>query len=227
MPRLHQALGVGEDRVVVLHHRVGREAAVLHRQAHRATGGVEAHAQLDRGLDLGGDEVARPLWVDVEVVGRGRAATHRQLDQADPRRDVRRLLVEAGPLGVERGQPGEQRALVGGPVGAGEVLVDVVMGVDQARRDEASVGPQHLDRLRRGVARTTDGGDQPAGHGDPSAGDLPALVVHRGHQLGTDDQQVDGAVGSGIGGRGRGDVRHPRDDRAAPAAGPGPAMTSP
>ena len=44
-----EPLGVGEDRVVVLHHRVGRQAAVLLRQAHRAPGRVEPQPELLRG----------------------------------------------------------------------------------------------------------------------------------------------------------------------------------
>ena len=41
-----QPLAVGEDLVVVLHDRVGREAAVLLRQAHRPARRVEAHARV-------------------------------------------------------------------------------------------------------------------------------------------------------------------------------------
>ena len=48
-----QPLAVGEDLVVVLHDRVGRQAAVLLRQAHRAARRMEAHAELLRGADLG------------------------------------------------------------------------------------------------------------------------------------------------------------------------------
>ena len=81
-----------------------------------------------------------PCGVDVEVVGRGRAARQRQLGQPHPRRHVGRLLVEAPPQRVERGEPAEQRGRRHRRVGPGEVLVQVVMGVDQARRDQATVG---------------------------------------------------------------------------------------
>ena len=97
-----QPLGVGEDLVVVLHDRVGRQPAVLLRQAHRAAGGVEAHAELAGRRDLGGDQVAAAARVHVEVVGRRRAPAERQLGQADPRRQVRRLLVEPAPQRVQR-----------------------------------------------------------------------------------------------------------------------------
>ena len=44
-----QPFAVGEDLVVVLHHRVGRQAAVLLRQAHRAPRRMEAQPELLRG----------------------------------------------------------------------------------------------------------------------------------------------------------------------------------
>ena len=56
--RVDQPPRLGEDLVVVLDDGVRRQPAVLHRQRHRAAGGVEAHAQVAGGGDLGGDQVA-------------------------------------------------------------------------------------------------------------------------------------------------------------------------
>ena len=111
-----QPLAVGEDLVVVLHHRVRRQAAVLLRKAHRAAGRMEADAEFLRRGDLGGDEVTATTGMDVEVIGRRRAAAEGQLGQPDPRRHVRRFLVEARPERVERGQPREQRRVDRWPV---------------------------------------------------------------------------------------------------------------
>ena len=130
---LHQPLRVGQDLVVVLHDGVRRQPAVLHRQRHRAAGGVEAHAEVARGGHLGGDQVTGAARVHVEVVGRGGAAGQRELGQPDVGADVGRLLVEPGPQRVERDQPVEQPAGQRGGEGPGEVLVQVVVGVDQAR----------------------------------------------------------------------------------------------
>ena len=150
----HRLLAGGEDRVVVLHDRVGREAAVLLRQRHRAPGRVEADPEVAGRGDLGAQQVAASGRVDVEVVGRRRAPAQRQLGQAHPGGDVRGLLVEQRPARVQRGEPVEQRRPGGGPERPGEVLVDVVMGVDQARRDQAAVGPQGpLGGRRRSSSR--------------------------------------------------------------------------
>ena len=128
-----QPLGVGEDLVVVLHDRVGREPTVLLRQAHRPARRMEPHAELGRGSDLGADQVAAAAGMHVEVIGGRRAPAERELGEPDPGRDVRGLLVEAAPERIQRGQPVEERGDRRGPIGAGEVLVDVVMGVDEAR----------------------------------------------------------------------------------------------
>ena len=61
-------------------------------------------------------QVAAAVRVDVQVVGRRRAARQRQLGQPDPGREVRAFLVEPGPDRVERGQPAEE---VGGGRRAG------------------------------------------------------------------------------------------------------------
>jgi hypothetical protein len=48
-----QALTIGKYFVVVLHHRVGWQTAVLDRQRHRSAFGVEAQADLAGRCDLG------------------------------------------------------------------------------------------------------------------------------------------------------------------------------
>ena len=48
----------------------------------------------------------------------------------------------------------------------------------------------------------------PSVHGDPAAGDLTAFVVHRRHQLGARDEQVDGPVRCRIRRSGRRSVAH-------------------
>ena len=99
--------------------------------------GVEPHAELGGGLDLGRDQVTAAGGVHVQVVhGRG-APTECQFREPDPGRQVRRLLVELGPDGVERGEPAEQVGGGGGRERTGEVLVDVVVAVDQAGRHQA------------------------------------------------------------------------------------------
>ena len=103
-------LAGGEDVVVVGHDVVGRQAAVLLRQRHRAAGGMEAHAEIRGGVDLGGEQVAGAAGMDVEVVRRRRATRQGELGEADPRRQVRALGVEAGPQRIQRLQPAEQAA---------------------------------------------------------------------------------------------------------------------
>ena len=191
-----QALAVGEDLVVVLHHRVRRQPAVLDRDRHRAAGRVEPQAHLARGGDLRRPQVAAPRGCHVQVVGAGGAAAQGQFGQGHPGGQVRRLLVQARPQRVQAGQPLEQGAVHRRRVRPGQVLVHVVVGVDQARRDQAAGGVQRLPRGRPGVGRAAHRADQPAGDGDPAAGQFPPLRVTGSDQLGTGDHQV----GAGPGG---------------------------
>ena len=199
---LDQASGVGQDLVVVLDHAVRRQPAVLLPQAHRAAGRMEAQPDLLRGGDLGRDQITAATRVHVEVVGGRGAPSQGQLAQADPRRHVRRLLVQAAPDRIQGPQPVEQVARQRGPERPGEVLVDVVMGVDQTGRDEAAVRPDHPagGRFTPGPAHPDD---EPVPRRHPATGDLAALTVLRGDELRTRHHQVDGLVSGRAHGLGR------------------------
>ncbi len=188
--QFHQALAVREDLIVVLHDRVRRQPAVLLRQGHRPAGAVEAHADLAGGGDLRGPQVAATAGGHVQVVHGGGASAQGELGEADPGRQVGGFLVQPGPQRVQRGEPGEQRPVDRGPVGPGEVLVDVVVGVDQAGRHQAPGGVDHLGRLRRGIGRRPHAGDHSAGDRHPPAGQLAPVTVARRHQLRVAHQQI-------------------------------------
>ncbi len=190
--QLHQALAVGEHLVVVLHDRVGRQPAVLLRQGHGPARAVEPQADLARGGDLRGPQVAAAARRDVQVVRRRGAPAERELGEAHPRGQVRGLLVDPGPQRVQRGEPGEQRPVDRRPVGPGEVLVDVMVSVDQPGRHQAPGGVKHLSRLRLGIPGRPHRGDHPAGDGDPPPGELPPGGVAGRHQLRVPHQQVSG-----------------------------------
>ena len=185
-----EALGRGEDLVVVAHDVVGRQPAVLLGHVHRAMGGVEAHAEVAGGLDLGADQVAGAFRVEVQVVGGGRAAAEGQLGQTHPRRDVGGLLVDAAPLRVQRLQPAEQRRRRHRRPRPGQVLEEVVVGVHQARCDEAPGRAEGASRRRRLVAPTAQRGDQAAVDRHPAAPQLTPVTVDRRHHLGVPDQEV-------------------------------------
>ena len=160
----------GEDGVVVLHDDVGRQAAVFLRQAHRPAGGMEAHTQFAGRGDLGAQQVARAPRVEVMVVGGDGAAAERQLGEADPGAGEHGLFVDGLPQRVQALQPPEQRLVGHRRVGAGEVLEDVVMRVDEAWRDQAVGGVDDPSRSRLGVGGSTDCLDEPTGDGNPAAG---------------------------------------------------------
>ena len=173
----HRLLAGGEDRVVVVDDVIGRQPAVLLRQRHRSARRMEAHADVAGGLDLGGQQIAGAVRVQVEVIGRRRAPGQRQLGEPDPRRHVHRLGVERRPQRIQRRQPSEQRLVGHRRVRPRQVLEHVVVGVHQARRDQAVGGVDH--RRRVGRFSVADRLDQAAGDRHPTARDLAPLGVER------------------------------------------------
>jgi hypothetical protein len=179
----HRLLGRGQGRVGVLHDLVGRQAASGPAQVHRPAAGVEAQADTGGRGDLGvkgvaagaGPEAAAPRE-DVVVVGAGGAAGQGQPGQARGRRGVDLLGVDPGPDRVQLGEPVEQHGLLGAALG--KPLVQVMVGVDQARGGQAPGAvdaPGPVRHGRRGALAHR--ADPAACHHDVAAAVLGAAAV--------------------------------------------------
>ena len=175
MEQPDQALGVGEDGVDVLDELVWRQSSVRGSEVHRAARGDDADAQLACGLDLRLDEALAAAGEDVVVVERRRAARERELGEARPRSGVLGVGVDARPDGVELAQPREEIGLLGSR--ACKRLVQVVVGVDEPRRDDCAVELDALVRL--GLVAVAERDHDLAVHEHPARGMLHACVVAR------------------------------------------------
>ena len=89
--------GVGEDRVLVLDQRVGRQPARALAHAHAAARGVEADADRVRGFDRVVER--HSIGEHVMVVRAQRAARQRQLRKAELRRGEHVLRAISGQIG--------------------------------------------------------------------------------------------------------------------------------
>ena len=105
---------------------------------------------------------------DVVVVEHRRAAGQRQLGEAGAGGRVLGLGVDPRPHRVELDEPLEQRRLL--RPGARQRLVQVVMGVDEPRRDDrAGRGRRPLSAA--GGAPSSDRLDEPVAHEQPAVGE--------------------------------------------------------
>jgi hypothetical protein len=143
---------------------------------------MEAHPDVARRLDLSREQVASASRMHVKMVGRGGATGEREFSQTDPRRHVHRLSVDPSPQRIERLEPTEKRLVRHRRIGPGEILIEVVVGVDEARRDQAARGIDSLKRLRS--LTTTDVSDQAVTDSDPSTGDLASVIIDRRDEVG-------------------------------------------
>ena len=153
MPYPDQPFGIGHDLVDGLHHRIGGKAPILLREIHGAARGHEAHPDLSRGPELSGDEIACSAGKDIMMVETGGASGFQELAQAREGGVGDHLLVEPLPDLVQGDQPGKQLHLLHLRQVAGEDLVEVVMGVDEAGVDHHGGG---VDDLVRSVVVTAD-----------------------------------------------------------------------
>ncbi len=212
------ALGVGQDLVERLDERVGRQAAVrlaeIHRAARRRRSADPARARpgaRPRGCPV------RPAREDVVVVEDRRAARERELGQSRARRGVLGLGVEAGPHRIQLDEPLEERGVL--RAGSRERLVEVVVRVDEARRDDRAAEVEAIAGL--GLGAPADLCDEAVAHEHPAAVVLAARVVHRDDVPAPQEQLTHPATpGGSRAGRppsGARTARCPRTPRSSPS----------
>ena len=109
------------------------------------------------------------------VVEDGRAAGERELREPGARGGVLRLRVDPRPDGIELAEPREEVCLL--RPGPREGLVEVVVRVDEARRDDGAAEVDALLVLR--LLAGADGRDRRVLDEHPAVGVLGAGVVHR------------------------------------------------
>ena len=91
------------------------------------------------------------------VIRRHGAAGKDKLGHRQRHAEIERFRRQPRPDRVKRLQPGKQLAVERGGNGAGEGLIEVMVGVDQPRKHHVLAGIERFDLRRRGAA---SGGDQ-------------------------------------------------------------------
>ena len=172
------ALAVGEDRVLVLHHTVRRQSAVLLGKIHRAA--VERHADADAGrfLRLDVHRLLKTGRIEVVVVGRARAAGHQQLGLRQPRREAERLRLHVlRPDRIERLQPGKEFLVDRRRMRPRQRLEEVMVRVDEAGNDDVARGVEDMVGFLANLLAATNKLDDLAVLDNDTA--LSALTEHR------------------------------------------------
>ena len=154
----HEALAVGQDGVVILHHTVRRQTAIAFGQVHRTARDHHANAQFLGSSDLDIDGVFQAGREQIMVVGGGRAAGEQQFGECRGDTGIENLRRDLCPDRIERLQPGEQLPVQGGWRGAGKGLIEMMMRADQAGNDDVATGIE--DRAIRRQRCCTPGGDE-------------------------------------------------------------------
>ncbi len=142
MPTVDHRLRAGQDVIEFFHDVIRWQAAGTLAEIHRPTARVESKADLRSRGDLGLENVAGVAGNDVVVVGGGRTSGFRQPREAAGGRHVDGVGVDTCPDGVQGGQPLEKRRVRG--QASGDPLVEMMMCVDQTRRDQATTPVDHL-----------------------------------------------------------------------------------
>ena len=183
---LDQTLGLFENMALFLHHRVRWQAALATAHTHAAACGVKAHADLCSGMDAVVQLAA--VGVDVQVVAGGGAAGKNQLCHCRLSRNRDHFRRESRPDWIQVVEPIEQLAVLGCRHNAGQALVHMVMGVDQARDHHLAGHVQnHVGLLRQGFAGA-DLLDQVVFDKQATAPDFPAFTIHCDQKFGVLDQ---------------------------------------
>ena len=171
---VHHIAAVFEDCDLIFNEAVGGQAAVAFSDAHGASGRMEADADLAGPVDAVGKRAA--AGVKVEVIRGERASGKCEFAQTECCREPHVVGREAGPNRVEGLQPSKQERVLSGGNGAGEGLVEVVVGVDEARCDDAAPGIDNV--IGRGGKIGSDRFDLAVFCEKAALFDLPPVVVH-------------------------------------------------
>ena len=167
----HHALAVGQNRVLVLHHAVRRQAAVALRAVHRAARQQHAHAEPLRHRDLDIDGVLEPGRKDVMMIGGRGAARQQQFRHRHGDAEVKRFRRQPRPDRIERLQPREQFAVERRRQRPRQGLVEMMMGVDQPRKHDMRAGVEDGGIVgRRLLAAPNQFDDLAALHDDAALG---------------------------------------------------------
>ena len=193
---LDQLEAVAQHLVDALAGGLGPFPALAACVGHGAAPGVQADAHLlcglDGGLDVGGRHAAGK---EVVLVGDGRHPAQQRLHHARPRHRGDRLGREVAVVPPVHADPPEalQPVRQQGPLevgdGAQPHLVEVLVGVDEARHDEQPGGVD--DGLAGQRLEVADLGDPPAGDPDVHAAQLAVGGVE-GQQIRDVAQQQSG-----------------------------------
>jgi hypothetical protein len=166
-----QALAVPEDRVRALDDRIRLQAAVLLGNAHRAAGDRHPHAEGLRLLDLDVDRVLEARREQIVVVGRGRASRHQEFDERHADCEPERVRRHPIPQPLHRHQPGNEVLALARRVGAGQRLIEMVVGIDEPRQHDMAGGVERRPARRgRRVSARDALGDLRAVDDDPALG---------------------------------------------------------
>ena len=164
----HHALAVGQNRVLVLHHAVRRQAAVALRAVHRAAGQQHADTEAFCHRDLDIDGVLQACGEHVMMIGGGGAAGQQQFRHRHGHAEVERFRRQPRPDRIERLQPWKQFAVERRRQRPRQGLVEMMMGIDQPRQHHMIAGLEER-RRRCGLAALRHQFDNPAVLDDDAA----------------------------------------------------------
>ncbi len=141
---------IGQNRIIVLHDGIWRQAAILFRQAHGPTRQGNPHTQLGGFLGLNVHRVFQTARKKILMVRHSGAAAHQQFRQRKPcgeAKGVRRHV--ARPDRVERLKPGKQFLVDRRRMGPRQRLEEMVVRVDETRQHDMTAGVEDTVRMWR------------------------------------------------------------------------------
>ena len=173
---LDQPLRILENGLFAVHDGVGGQAALGLAERHRAARGLDAQPDLPGGGDLIVQFGA--VGEEVQMVGGGGASREGQLGQSRLGGGEDILRLQAGPDGVERGQPVEEIGVLGGRDSTGQGLVEMVMCIDQPRQDDVIRQIEHFVGSLGQLTCRAHLLDKAVPNKKTTVGKLPLVVIH-------------------------------------------------
>jgi len=173
MPGLDESQGIFKNGFFLLYNIIRRKSAFGSSEGHASAGGMEPDSDLPRSPYLFINEgTGLGMGKQVKMICGGGASGKEEFAHGSQGAEINSLGSEASPDFIEKREPVEKPGILDFPHSAGQCLVKMVMGVNEARKND------HIGCINDGIRLFSEIGTD---GNDLGSFDVNICILQTGH----------------------------------------------